>query len=413
MAGALDGIRVVDLSRVLAGPWATQILADLGAEVIKIERPGTGDDTRGWGPPFLKDEHGQDAVAAYFLMANRNKKSIAVDLATQDGQDLVRNLIAQSDVVVENYKVGGLDKYGLDYAAIRKLHPGIVYCSITGFGHTGPYAPKAGYDLLAQAMGGLMSVTGNPTGTSGDEPMKVGVGVSDLFTGVYAAVAVLAALRHREKTGQGQHIDLALLDTTIAMMSNMAQNYLVSGQVPSRIGNTHINIGPFGAFAVADGHIIVTAGNDGQFKRLCHVLGAPALADDARFRTNAARVTHRAEANAALKPLFAQRRQTELLAALDAATVPASPIYTVDQVFADPQVKARGVVVRTEPGQGYQTDLVRDPIVMSETRLDRIMAPPRLGEHTREVLTRYLSLAPAAIDELIKRGIVGEIKSTP
>jgi crotonobetainyl-CoA:carnitine CoA-transferase CaiB-like acyl-CoA transferase len=398
---------------VLAGPWCTQILADLGAEVIKIERPGTGDDTRGWGPPFLKGSDGRDEVAAYYLMANRNKKSIAVDLATKDGQDLVRNLVAQSDVVVENYKVGGLDKYGLDYASIKKLHPGIVYCSITGFGHTGPYAPKAGYDLLAQAMSGLMSVTGNPAGTPGDEPMKVGVGVSDLFTGVYAAVGVLAALRHREKTGQGQHIDLALLDTTIAMMSNMAQNYLVSGQAPSRIGNTHINIVPFGAFAVADGHIIVTVGNDGQFRRLCRAVGAPDLADDPRFRTNAARVTHRAEANAALKPLFAARRQHEILAALDAATVPASPIYTVDQVFADPQVKARGVVRHTEPGGGHQTDVVRNPIVMSETHIAHVHAPPKLGEHTREVLARRLSLSADAIDDLVARGVVGELKGHP
>ncbi|MDX2144813.1 MAG: CaiB/BaiF CoA-transferase family protein [Rhodospirillaceae bacterium] len=407
MAGALDGIRVVDLSRVLAGPWATQILADLGAEVIKIEKPGAGDDTRGWGPPFAKDAQGHDEVAAYFLMANRNKKSIAIDLATNDGQDLVRKLIAQSDVVVENYKFGGLDKYGLDYAAIKKLHPGIVYCSITGFGHTGPYAHRPGYDLIAQAMSGLMSVTGNPAGTPGDEPMKVGVGVSDLFTGVYAAVGVLAALRHRDKTGQGQHVDLALLDTTIAMMSNMAQNYLVSGQVPSRIGNTHINIVPFGAFAVADGHIIVTVGNDGQFKRLCHVLGAPELADDPRFRTNELRVRHRAEANAALKPLFAKRHQAELLAALEAETVPVGPIYTVDQVFADPQVQARGVKVHTEPGAGIQADLVRNPIVLSETPVEHIKAPPHLGEHTREVLMRHLGLAPAAIDDLIKRGIVG------
>jgi crotonobetainyl-CoA:carnitine CoA-transferase CaiB-like acyl-CoA transferase len=251
-----------------------------------------------------------------------------------------------------------------------------------------------------------MSVTGNPAGSPGDEPMKVGVGVSDLFTGVYAAVGVLAALRHREKSGQGQHIDLALLDTTIAMMSNMAQNYLVSGRAPSRIGNTHINIVPFGAFAVADGHIIVTVGNDGQFRRLCHVLGAPELADDPRFRTNAERVTHRAAANTALKPLFAQRRQAEILAALDAETVPASPIYTVDQVFADPQVRARGVVRHTEPGGGHQTDVVRNPIVMSQTHIEHVQAPPKLGEHTREVLARDLSLSPETIAELIARKVV-------
>jgi crotonobetainyl-CoA:carnitine CoA-transferase CaiB-like acyl-CoA transferase len=412
MPGALDRIKVVDLSRVLAGPWATQILGDLGAEIVKVEKPGTGDDTRGWGPPFLTDAAGRQVSAAYYLMTNRNKKSIAVDLATPEGQDIVRNLIAQSDVVVENYKAGGLKKYGLDYESVRRLHPGIVYCSITGFGQTGPYAPKPGYDLIAQAMGGLMSVTGNPPGTPGDEPMKVGVGVSDLFTGLYAAVGILAALRHKERTGEGQHIDVALLDTTIAMMSNMAQNYLVSGQVPVRIGNTHINIVPFGAFAVADGHVIVTVGNDAQFRRLCQVLGAPELADDPRFRTNADRVGHRAEANAALKPLFARRRQAELLAALEAAQVPVGPIYTVDQVFADPQVRARGVRRRTDPGGGIATDIVRNPLVMSGTPIDRAAAPPFLGEHTAEVLARALSLAPDAIADLARRGVVGVHRET-
>ncbi|MSO98584.1 MAG: CoA transferase [Rhodospirillaceae bacterium] len=407
MTSALSHLRIVDLSRVLAGPWATQILADLGAEVIKVEKPGAGDDTRGWGPPFAKDAQGNDVSAAYFLMANRNKKSVAIDFATKDGQDLVKNLIAQSDVVVENYKAGGLKKYGLDYTAIKKIHPGIIYCSITGFGQTGPYASKPGYDLIAQSMAGLMSVTGNPAGTPGDDPMKVGVGVSDLFTGVYAAVGILAALAHRGKTGQGQHVDLALLDTTIAMMSNMAQNYLVSGHVPSRIGNTHPNIVPFGAFAVADGHIIVTVGNDTQFQRLCHVLGAPELASDARFRTNADRVSHRAEANAALKPLFAKRRQAELIAALEAELVPVGPIYTVDQVFDDPQVKARGVVMATEPGSGIQTKLVRNPIVMSETPLNRIQAPPLLGEHTVEILAKHLSLTPQVIEDLKSRGVIG------
>jgi crotonobetainyl-CoA:carnitine CoA-transferase CaiB-like acyl-CoA transferase len=407
MPSALSHLRIIDLSRVLAGPWATQILADLGAEVIKVEKPGAGDDTRGWGPPFATDSQGHELSAAYFLMANRNKKSVAIDFATKDGQDLVRNLIAQSDVVVENYKAGGLKKYGLDYAAIKKIHPGVIYCSITGFGQTGPYASKPGYDLIAQAMSGLMSVTGNPAGTPGDDPMKVGVGASDLFTGVYAAVGILAALAHREKTGQGQHVDLALLDTTIAMMSNMAQNYLVSGHVPSRIGNTHINIVPFGSFAVMDGHIIVTVGNDGQFQRLCHVLGAPELANDPRFKTNSDRVSHRAEANAALGPLFAKHRQAELIAALEAALVPVGPIYTVDQVFEDPQVKARKVVMATEPGSGIQANLVRSPIVMSETPLTRAQAPPFLGEHTAEILAKYLSLAPDEITTLTVQGVIG------
>ncbi len=407
MAGALDHIKVVDLSRVLAGPWATQIMGDFGAEVIKVEKPGAGDDTRGWGPPFATDANGYEVAAAYYLMANRNKKSIAVDFSTPEGQDIVRNLIAQSDVVVENYKADGLKKYGLDYDSIKKIHPGIVYCSITGFGQTGPYAHKPGYDLLAQAMSGLMSVTGNPPGTPGDDPMKVGVGVSDLFTGLYAVIGVLAALRHRAQTGQGQHIDVALLDTTIAMMSNMAQNYLTSGHVPTRIGNTHVNIVPFGAFAVADGHIIVTVGNDAQFQRLCHVLGTPHLADDPRFQTNAARVSHRAEANAALKPLFARHRQKELIAALEAELVPVSPIYTVDQVFADPHVKARDVVKHTDPGGGIQTQLVRNPIVMSETPIKNMAAPPFLAEHTAEVLSHLLGLTPSTIADLAARGIVG------
>ena len=407
MAGALDHIKVVDLSRVLAGPWATQILGDFGADVIKVEKPGSGDDTRGWGPPFATDADGHELAAAYYLMANRNKKSIAVDFSTPEGQDIVRNLIAQSDVVVENYKAGGLKKYGLDYDSIKKIHPGIVYCSITGFGQTGPSAHKPGYDLLAQAMSGLMSVTGNPPGTPGDDPMKVGVGVSDLFTGLYAVIGVLAALRHRELTGQGQHVDVALLDTTIAMMSNMAQNYLTSGKVPTRIGNTHANIVPFGAFAVSDGHIIVTVGNDTQFQRLCHVLGAPTLADDPRFHTNAARVGHRAEANAALKPLFAQYRQKELIAKLEAELVPVSPIYTVDQVFEDPQVKARGVLQRTDPGGGIQARLVRNPLVMSQTPLERVGAPPFLGEHTAEVLSHMLGLTSQEIADLAARGILG------
>jgi crotonobetainyl-CoA:carnitine CoA-transferase CaiB-like acyl-CoA transferase len=407
MAGALDHIKVVDLSRVLAGPWATQILGDLGAEVIKIERPGAGDDTRGWGPPYVKDEQGHDSAAAYYVMANRNKKSIAIDISTPDGQDIVRNLIAQSDVVVENYKADGLKKYRLDYESIKKIHPGIVYCSITGFGQTGPYAHKPGYDLIAQAMAGLMSVTGNPPGTPGDDPMKVGVGVSDLFTGLYATVGVLAALRHKERTGEGQHIDVALLDTTIAMMTNMAQNYLVSGHAPTRIGSAHINIVPFGTFAVSDGHIIVTVGNDAQFQRLCQVLGAPALADDPRFHTNTARVTHRAETNAALKPLFAQRTQVELIAALEAAQVPVGPIYTVDQVFEDPQVKARHVVTHTDPGPGLQAPIVRNPLVMSGTPISQVAPPPHLGQHTAEVLGRLLSLSPEAIADLAARGIVG------
>ena len=408
MAGSLDHIKVLDLSRVLAGPWATQILGDLGAEVIKIERPITGDDTRGWGPPYIKDAQGHDAAAAYYVMTNRNKKSIAIDIAMPEGQDIVRNLIAQSDVVVENYKADGLKKYGLDYDSIKKLHPGIVYCSITGFGQTGPYAHKPGYDLIAQAMAGLMSVTGNPPGTPGDDPMKVGVGVSDLFTGLYATVVILAALRHKEKTGEGQHIDVALLDTTIAMMTNMAQNFLVSGQVPTRIGSAHVNIVPFGTFEVQDGHIIVTVGNDTQFRRLCQVLGAPHLADDSRFHTNSARVTHRAETNAALKPLFMQHKQLELIAALEAALVPVGPIYTVDQVFEDPQVKARNIVKHTDAGGGIQAQIVRNPLVMSGTPIERIQAPPMLGEHTTDILSRLLSLSPEAIADLTARGIVGD-----
>src|SRR5207302_4050407 len=313
--GALAHIRVLDLSRVLAGPWATQALADLGADVIKVERPGTGDDTRGWGPPWLREDAGE---SAYFVSTNRGKRSITVDIARPEGQDIVRRLAAQSDVLVENYKVGALDRYGLGHRPLALLNPRLVYCSITGFGQTGPYRERAGYDFLVQAMGGLMSITGEPDG----EPMKVGVAITDILTGMYASTAVLAALAHRERTGRGQQIDLALLDVQVAMLANQAQSYLVTGQLPGRLGNSHPSIVPYRAFATRDGHLVLAVGNDGQFARLCETAGQPGLAKDQRFATNAARVENRAELERILAEIFATRSNQEWIAQLEAATVP-------------------------------------------------------------------------------------------
>jgi crotonobetainyl-CoA:carnitine CoA-transferase CaiB-like acyl-CoA transferase len=390
--GALAGVRVLDLSRVLAGPWCTQTLADLGAEVIKIERPPAadhpgGDDTRGWGPPFLKDREGQDtAEAAYFLGANRNKRSVTVDIAHPEGQALIHRLAEGCDVMVENFKVGDMARYGLDNAEMLRRHPRLVYCSVTGYGQTGPYRERAGYDYAIQGLGGLMSVTGERDDLPGGGPQKVGVAVADLFTGMYATVAILAALRHRDATGQGQAIDMALLDTQVAMLANLGANYLTTRKAPKRVGNAHQNIVPYQVFEVADGHLILAVGNDGQFAKFCAVAGCPELASDERFARNAGRVRHRD----VLVPLLAERLRTrtraEWLAALEAAKVPCGPINDLADVFADPQVQARGMVGRLAHPHSDALELVASPMKLSATPVQLRRPPPLLGQHTDEVL---------------------------
>jgi crotonobetainyl-CoA:carnitine CoA-transferase CaiB-like acyl-CoA transferase len=385
--GALDGVRVLDCSRVLAGPWCTQTLADLGADVIKVERPGAGDDTRGWGPPFLKDAQGREtAEAAYYLGTNRNKRSVTIDIATPAGQAAVRELVRTSDVFVENFKVGDMARYGLDADALLALNPRLVYCSITGYGQTGPYRERAGYDYAIQGLGGLMSVTGERDDLPGGGPQKVGVAVADLFTGMYATVAILAALRHRDLTGQGQAIDMALLDTQVAMLANLGANYLVTGQPPRRAGNAHQNIVPYQVFEVADGHLILAVGNDGQFAKFCDVAGRPELARDARYARNADRVRHRDELVPQLAALMKTRSRADWLARLDAAKVPCGPINDLADVFADPQVRARAMAVPVPHPLQPALTLVANPIKMSLTPPTVRRAPPLLGEHNDELL---------------------------
>ena len=380
---SLAGVRVLDLTRVLAGPWCTQVLADLGADVIKVERPGSGDDTRGWGPPFLKDGEGNETPeSAYYLCANRNKRSLTVDLSSAEGQAVIRRLAMRSDVLVENFKVGDMARHGLDAATLRAAHPRLVYCSITGFGQDGPYAQRAGYDFAVQGLGGLMSVTGAADG----EPQKVGVAVADLFTGMYATVAILAALRHRDATGEGQAIDMALLDAQVAMLANLGSHYLVGGEVPARQGNAHANIVPYQVFAVADGHIIVAVGNDRQFARLCELLGLAALGQDARFATNAGRVRHRDALIPVLQSVFRARGRHAWLTVLEAAGIPCGPVNDLAEVFADPQVRARGMIVETAHPQVDTVPLVGSPLKLSATPVEPPRAPPMLGEHTFDVL---------------------------
>ncbi|WP_448482538.1 CaiB/BaiF CoA transferase family protein [Pseudoxanthomonas mexicana] len=380
---SLAGVRVLDLTRVLAGPWCTQVLADLGADVIKVERPCSGDDTRGWGPPFLKDGEGNETPeSAYYLCANRNKRSLTVDLSTEEGQAVIRRLAMRSDVLVENFKVGDMARHGLDAATLRAAHPRLVYCSITGFGQDGPYAQRAGYDFAVQGLGGLMSVTGAADG----EPQKVGVAVADLFTGMYATVAILAALRHRDATGEGQAIDMALLDAQVAMLANLGSHYLVGGEVPARQGNAHANIVPYQVFAVADGHIIVAVGNDRQFARLCELLGLAALGQDARFATNAGRVRHRDALIPVLQSVFRARGRHAWLTVLEAAGIPCGPVNDLAEVFADPQVRARGMIVETAHPQVDTVPLVGSPLKLSATPVEPPRAPPMLGEHTFDVL---------------------------
>jgi crotonobetainyl-CoA:carnitine CoA-transferase CaiB-like acyl-CoA transferase len=403
MSGALSHIRVLDLSRILAGPWAGQLLADLGAEVIKIEQPGKGDDTRGWGPPYLKDAAGQDtSEAAYFLSANRGKRSVTIDIASPEGQRLVRELAARSDILLENFKVGGLRKYGLDYESLRVVHPGLIYCSITGFGQTGPYASRPGYDFMIQAMGGLMSVTGDPEG----EPQKVGVALADVMTGLYATIGVLAALAHRERSGEGQHIDLALLDVQVATLANQAMNYLASGVAPRRLGNAHPNIVPYQVFATADGHIIVAVGNDSQFARYCALLGRPELVADSRFATNRARVANRAELVPLLEEGMRTRASADWLAALESVNIPCGPINTLDRVFADPQVGHRGMRFDLPHPSAGTVPQVANPIRYSATPIDYDRPPPTLGQDTDAVLSELLGLSAAQLAELRASGTI-------
>jgi crotonobetainyl-CoA:carnitine CoA-transferase CaiB-like acyl-CoA transferase len=406
--GALAHLRVLDLSRILAGPWASQLLGDLGAEVFKIERPGSGDDTRVWGPPFVRSSDGGTQNAAYFLCANRNKQSLAIDFTRPEGQALIRALVAQCDVLIENFKVGGLAAYGLDYASVRELNPRLVYCSITGFGQTGPYAARPGYDFLVQAMGGLMSISGKPDGEPGAGPQKVGVAVTDILTGLYATVGILAALAHCERTGEGQHIDVALLDVQVAALANQAANYLVGGKAPGRMGNSHPNIVPYQDFPTADGHMIVAVGNDAQFGQLCREAGCPELASDARFASNRDRVAHRQALTTALEARTALRPTAAWVAALEAVGVPCGPINTLDQVFADPQVQARGMRVDMPSGYSGKVPLVANPLHMSGTPPRYELPPPSLGAHTREVLASVLGLSEQHIDALVRDGAIQE-----
>lgn len=404
---ALGHIRVLDLTRVLAGPWCAQNLADLGADVIKIERPGAGDDTRSWGPPYLRDAEGRDTTeAAYYLAANRGKRSVTLDIATPEGQQIVRELARCSDVVLENYKVGQLKKYGLDYESLKQEKPDLVYCSITGFGQDGPYAQRAGYDFIIQGMGGFMSVTGERDDLPGGGPQKAGVAVSDLMTGMYATIAVMAALTHRDRTGEGQYIDMALLDVQVAMMANMGSNYLASDNPPKRWGNAHPNIVPYQTFATSDGHIIVAVGNDGQYRRFVEAGGRPELATDERFATNPMRVRYRDTLVPLLAEMVKTKTKQEWIAALEEAGVPCGPINKLDEVFDNPQVQARSLQVDLPHPTGGTVKLVRSPMKLSATPPRHDVPPPLLGQHTVDVLREVLGYADEQITTLREKGVV-------
>ncbi len=407
MSGPLSHIRVLDLSRILAGPWAAQTLADLGAEVIKIERPGSGDDTRGWGPPFLDSEdEGKLGDAAYFLAANRGKSSVCIDIAHPEGQELIRKLACECDVLVENFKVGGLAKYGLDYASLAQINPRLIYCSITGFGQTGPFAKRAGYDFMIQAMGGIMSVTGQPDGSPGAEPMKCGTAFADIFTGLYSVIGILTALTARETTGLGQHVDMALLDSQVGVLANQALNFLVSGTSPVRLGNAHPNIVPYQAFPTADGHIILAIGNDRQFGKFCEIAGLAGAADDARFTSNKDRVAHRDVLVPMVADALSKRTTEEWIQALEDAAVPCGPISNVEQVFANPQVKSRQLELELVRPDGTVTPGVACPIRLSGTPLEPAGAAPALGVDTLAILERYSGLDREELDNLSKQGII-------
>ncbi len=406
MSGPLQGLRVFDLTRILAGPTSTQLLGDLGADVIKVERTGEGDDTRRWGPPFVKQPDGSDSeTAAYYLSANRAKRSVTIDISKPEGQALAHRLLAECDILVENFKTGGLAKYGLDYASVRKTKPDIIYCSITGFGQTGPYAKRAGYDYLAQGLGGIMSLTGRPDG----EPTKVGVGIADVMCGMYAVSAILAAVHHRHNSGQGQHIDLALLDTQVAWLVNEGLNYLTSGKVPQRIGNEHPNIVPYNVLESSDGHFILAVGNDGQFRKFCTFAGAPELADDPRFVTNALRCANRRVLyDEILPPLTRQKTRDEWIGGLAEIGVPAGAVNTLDQVFEDPQVKHREMQIQVpypDSEKGY-LDLIGNPIKFSETPVAYNRPPPKMGEHSEEVYRDLLGLSDEELQDLRDKGVI-------
>jgi formyl-CoA transferase len=405
--GALSHIRVLDLSRVLAGPWCAQNLADLGADVIKVERPGAGDDTRHWGPPFVKDAQGQEtAESAYFICINRNKRSITVDISKPEGQDIIRQLAAQSDIVLENYKVGDLAKYGLDYASLVQVKPDLIYCSITGFGQTGPYAHRPGYDFIVQGMGGFMSVTGEADGVDGSSPQKAGVAIADIFTGMYASTAILAAVVHRDQTGEGQYIDMSLLDTQIAVMANVASAYLSSGEVPRRLGNASSTIVPYQTFPASDGWIIVAAGNDGQFRHFVSAGGEEHLADNPRYSSNPLRVQHRHELVPLLEAMTRKKTKAKWISLLEQAKVPCGPINNFKEVFENEQVISRKIEQDiAHPGTGSMK-LVASPMKLSKTPTEIRMPPPMLGQHTDEILQEQLKLDPASIASLRHKGIV-------
>lgn len=405
--GALSHIRVLDLSRVLAGPWAGQILADLGADVIKVERPVCGDDTRSWGPPFLKDEAGQNTTeAAYYLSANRNKQSVTIDFTRPEGQQLVRELVAKSDIVIENFKVGGLAAYGLDYASLKAVNQKLIYCSITGFGQTGPYAGRAGYDFMIQGLGGLMSLTGRPDGDEGAGPVKVGVALTDILTGLYSTTAILAALAHRDQSGTGQHIDMALLDVQVACLANQAMNYLTTGVAPKRLGNAHPNIVPYQDFPTADGDFILTVGNDSQFRKFAEVAGQSQWATDPRFLTNKLRVANRGELIPLIRQATVFKTTAQWVDELEAAGVPCGPVNDLAQVFADPQVLARGLAIELPHALGGRVAQVASPIRLSETPVEYRRAPPLLGEHTSEVLQALLGMSEDEVVALKGAGVL-------
>ena len=406
-AASLQHIRVLDLTRVLAGPWCTQNLADLGADVIKVERPGVGDDTRSWGPPYAKDADGNNSSeAAYYLTANRGKRSITLDIASPEGQQVIRHLVMQSDVVIENYKVGQLKKYGLDYDSLSALKPDLVYCSITGFGQTGPYASRSGYDFIIQGMGGLMSITGERDDLPGGGPQKAGVALADLMTGMYATIAILAALTHRDRSGAGQYIDMALLDVQVAMLANVGSNYLSSGKAPKRWGNAHANIVPYQTFATSDGHIIVTAGNDGQYRQFVNAGECPELASDPRFLTNPQRVELRDTLVPLLADMVRKKTKAEWLELLEQSGVPCGPINNLEEVFNDPQVTARECAIELDHPTASKVKLVASPMRLSATPVQYDAAPPTLGQHTEQILHELLGYSDAQLDQLRKKNII-------
>ena len=407
MNTALGHLRVLDMSRILAGPWASQILADMGAEVIKIERPDQGDDTRSWGPPYAKDQQGQDtSESAYYLSTNRGKKSVTVDITQEAGQKIIRQLARESDVMLENFKVGGLKKYGLDYESLKKINPQIIYCSITGFGQTGPYANRPGYDFAIQGMGGLMSITGKPDDVPGGGPQKVGVALADITSGLYATIAILAALANRYETGEGQYIDLALLDVQTAVLANQAMNYLTTGQAPVRLGNEHPNIVPYQSFATANGYVILAVGNDAQFKRFCELANHAELADDLRFTTNRERVRNRAILIPIIEKIMKQRNSEEWLQKLDEENIPCGPINTIDKVFENEQIQHRGMQLKMSHPVAEEISMVANPIQFSKTPNKYDRPPPLLGEHTGEILTELLKIDKAEIETLKKAEVI-------